>query len=67
MEANVESDSGDSGADDVNMETDDAPSPAAIARENRDRRELESDQKVKVVTDRDFFYVTGVQGYMARF
>lgn len=62
MEANVESDSGDSGADDVNMETDDAPSPAAIARESRARRELESDQKVKVVTDRDFFYVTGVQG-----
>ena len=62
MEANSESDA-ESGADeDVNMDEDEEPSAAIRAREKRALRELEADQKVKVVTDRDFFYVTGVQG-----
>lgn len=62
-EANSESDSADSGAEeDVAMDAEDGPSPASIAREKRALRELEGDTKVKLVTEKDFFYVTGVQG-----
>ena len=62
-EANSESDSADSGAEeDVAMDAEDGPSPASIAREKRAFRELEGDTKVKLVTEKDFFYVTGVQG-----
>ena len=62
-ETNSESDSADSGAEeDVAMETEDGPTPAAVARERRSLKELETDMKVKLVSDKDFFYVTGVQG-----
>ena len=62
-EANAESDGADSGAEeDVAMETDDGTTSAALARERRALKELEAGAKVKIVHDRDFFYVTGVRG-----
>ena len=62
-EANAESDGADSGAEeDEAMETEDGTTSAALARERRALKELETGTKVKIVHDRDFFYVTGVRG-----
>lgn len=49
--------------DGLDMDVDDATEEETIAdREKRFMKELENDQKTKVVSDKDFFYVTGIQG-----